>query len=302
MDTRYLRTLVTAVESGSFSKAATILHLTQSAVSQRVKFLEERFGHQLLIRSGQNLELTLAGEMVLEGAYKVLSIQDVLIRDLQRLDDKQRIALCCTPTFGTVFLPGVLNAFMLENSSAIDLKFLFYSPEQAFEGVRNKEFDLAVVEHREDIDLSMFQTFSLPQDELVFVSSPKLQLPAPLLDLETLLSMRLFARKDGCSSKQLVCAGLAKLGKELEEFNGVVVSDDLRLTCQTVIAGGGVSYMSKSLVTDYLASGQMVAHYVEGFSHQRCRTVIFNPERKNDKLLQSFVNCIFSVMKQPPPF
>lgn len=302
MDTRYLKTLVTTVESGSFSKAAEILHLTQSAVSQRVKFLEERFGHKLLDRAGSRMALTAAGELVLEGAYRVLAIQEALLLDLQRLDDKQRISLCCTPTFGTAFLPGVLNSFMMGNSSTVDLKFLFYSPADAIEGVRNREFDLAVVEHCPETDLSMFTTCELPDDELAFVSSPSLNLPHPDLDLEALLKTRLMTRKDGCSSKQLVLAGLAEYGKQLEDFNGVLTSDDLHLTCQTVLSGGGVSFMSKGMVKQYLENGQMVAHYVKGFTHQRCRSVIFNKGRENDKLLCSFVNCIFSVMARPLPF
>jgi DNA-binding transcriptional LysR family regulator len=302
MDTRYLKTLVATVETGSFSKAAEKLHLTQSAVSQRVKFLEERFGHKLLDRSGSKLALTSAGEMVMESAQRVLAIQETLIRDLQRLHNKQRITLCCTPTFGTVFLPRVLNSFMMGTSRTVDLKFLFNSPDDAVEGVRNHEFDLAVIEHCCGTDLSAFTTCELPKDELAFVSSPELKLPAPKLDLETLLSARLLTRKDGCSSKQLVRAGLADFGKQLEDFNGVVTSDDLHLTCQTVLSGGGVSFMSKDMVKDYLESGQMVAHQVNGFAHERCRSVIINKERITDPLLRSFVNCIFTVMEQPVPF
>lgn len=302
MDTRYLKTLVATVETGSFSKAAEELHLTQSAVSQRVKFLEERFGHKLLDRSGAKLALTSAGELVLESAHRVLAIQDALIRDLQRMHNKQRISLCCTPTFGTVYLPGVLNAFMMENSSAVDLKFLFNSPDDAIEGVRNHDFDLAVVEHCCETDLSAFTTCSLPQDKLAFVSSPVLNLPSPRVDLESLLRMRLLTRKDGCSSKRLVRAGLKKQGKQLEDFNGVLTSDDLHLTCQTVLSGGGVSFMSRDMVKDYLDSGQMVAHEVTGFPHERCRTVILNKDRLKDKLLQSFVNCIFRQFKLSLPF
>ena len=44
METRYLNTLVASVEAGTFSKAAEILHITQSAVSQRIKFLEAEVG------------------------------------------------------------------------------------------------------------------------------------------------------------------------------------------------------------------------------------------------------------------
>ncbi|OEU72926.1 MAG: LysR family transcriptional regulator [Desulfuromonadales bacterium C00003093] len=302
MDTRYLKTLVTAVEAGSFSKAATILHLTQSAVSQRIKFLEDRFGQKLMCRFGSTLGLTQAGELVLEAAYRVIALQDALVRDLQRLTDKQQLSLCCTPTFGTVFLPDVLNTFMLENSSSVDLKFLFLSPGQALEGVRNQEFDLVVVEHCRERDLSGFQTYPLPEDELVFVSAPELALSAPDIDLDELLKMRLFARKDSCSSKKLLMTGFAKAGRQLEEFTGVIVSDDLHLTCQTVLAGGGVSFMSKSLVQKYLDSGQMVAHYLKGFNSRRCRTVIFNKGRDEEEIFRNFVNVVFRVMGESQPF
>ena len=72
METRYLNTLVASVEAGTFSKAAEILHITQSAVSQRIKFLEDHFGQQLLDRSGQRLALTTAGKVVFSKAKDIL--------------------------------------------------------------------------------------------------------------------------------------------------------------------------------------------------------------------------------------
>ena len=302
MDTRYLKTLVTVVETGSFSKAARSLHLTQSAVSQRIKFIEEAFGYSLFDRTGVTLTLTAAGEIVLDSARRILGIEDSLLGKLKRIKERQRVALCCTPTFGTVYLPGVLNRFMLESGAPADLKFLLHSPDQALHGVLTKEFDIAVVEHCLDADLSMFKSYPLPQDELLFVSSPELKLPAPELDLDTLLSLCLFARKEGCSSRQLITRGLEDRGKNLDDFSGVVTSDDLRLTCQTVLSGGGVSFMSKSLVCEYLETGQMVGHYVKGFPHTRCRTVIMEKGREDDQLLRSFARCIFKVMDVPSPF
>jgi len=196
MDTRYLKTLVAVVETGSFSKAARTLHLTQSAVSQRIKFLEDAFGYTLFDRSGVSLLLTTAGEIVLDSSRRMLGIEESLLGKLKRIKERQRVSLCCTPTFGTVYLPGVLNRFMLESGSPVDLKFLLHSPEQALEGILSKEFDIAIVEHCPDADLSMFQTYALPQDELAFVSSPDLKLPTPELYLDSLLGLCLFARKE----------------------------------------------------------------------------------------------------------
>jgi DNA-binding transcriptional LysR family regulator len=302
MDTRYLKTLVAVVETGSFSKAARTLHLTQSAVSQRIKFLEEAFGYTLFDRSGVSLLLTTAGEIVLDSSRRMLGIEDTLLGKLKRIKERQRVSLCCTPTFGTVYLPGVLNRFMLESGSPVDLKFLLHSPEQALEGILSKEFDIAIVEHCPDADLSMFQTYALPQDELAFVSSPDLNLSTPELDLESLLGLCLFARKEGCSSRQLIARGLTECGKNLDDFAGLVTSDDLRLTCQTILSGGGISFMSKSLVCEYLETGQMVSHYVKDFPQSRCRTVIMDKGREDDTLLRNFARCIFKVMDVPSPF
>jgi DNA-binding transcriptional LysR family regulator len=301
MDTRYLHTLLTVVNCGSFSRAADKLHLTQSAVSQRIKYLEEAYGATLFDRSGSTPTLTTTGTTVLESARRILDIEASLLGKLKSNSERRRLSLCCTPTFGTVYLPKVLNLFMAEARNQADLNFLFYSPHQALDGVLKKEFDIAVVEHTDTTDLSMFDSYPLPEDELVFVSSPCLGLPTPHLKLDMLLEKRLYARKEGCSSRSLITLGLKKQGISISDFNGVVISDDLRLTCQTIIAGGGISFLSRSLVREHLETGQLVCHYVEGFPHRRCRSVVMEKGRNDDPLLIDFVRYIFQVMETPAP-
>lgn len=302
MDTRYLKTLVTVVETGSFSKAARSLHLTQSAVSQRIKFLEDAFGYSLFDRSGVSPLLTTAGEIVLDSARRIIGIEDTLLGKLKRINGRKKVSLCCTPTFGTVYLPGVLNRFMLESGGAqTDLNFLLHNPDEALEGILNKEFDISIVEHCPKTDLSMFRTYSLPEDELVFVSSPKLNLSPTQSDINTLFKFSLFVREGGCSSRQLLTRGLEELGKSLDDFATVVTSDDLRLTCQTILSGAGISFMSKSLVCEYLETGQMIEHHIEGFPHSRLRKVVMAKGRENEKLLCDLARCIFNVMDVPSP-
>ncbi len=302
MDTRYLKTLITINDTGSFSQAAKTLHITQSAVSQRIKFLEDAFGYDLFDRSGGTLSLTSPGEIVLDNAKRMLAIEAEMLAKLKRIKERQKVSLCCTPTFGTVYLPGVLNRFMLTSGAPADLKFLLHSPDQALEGIMLKEFDIAIVEHCANADLSLFQSYSLPDDQLLFVSSPKLGLATPQIALEELFNYCLFARKEGCSSRQLIGSGLDTFGYSLDNFSGVVTSDDLRLTCHTVLSGGGISFLSKSLVCEYLETGQMVGHYVQDFPHSRKRSVVMQKGRETEPLISSFVRCIFNVMDVPSPF
>ncbi|MBW2510418.1 MAG: LysR family transcriptional regulator, partial [Deltaproteobacteria bacterium] len=92
METRYLNTLIAAVETGTFSKAAESLHITQSAVSQRIKFLEEHFGQQLLDRSGQRLALTVAGQMVFNKARDILEKEKELLTCLQEATTQKHLS------------------------------------------------------------------------------------------------------------------------------------------------------------------------------------------------------------------
>ncbi len=298
METRYLNTLIAAVETGTFSRAAEALHITQSAVSQRIKFLEEHFGQQLLDRSGQRLSLTPAGRVVFAKARDILDKEKELLNCLEDSAAQKRLSLCCTPTFGMAYLPQVLSNFIKVHSDLHDLKFIFLQPEEALKGLRQEEFDLAVIEHRLDTDFKGFDRYSMPDDEMLVIVNAAAPLPnnEGLIDIETLKNTRLYARRDGCSSKELMRQNLTAQSCDFTDFKSVVVSDDLRFTIQSVLAGDGIAYLSKGLVADYLESGQLVGLRVEGFEHRRGRSVVMLPQKSDAELLNELLESIFEVV------
>ena len=79
MDAKLL-TLIELSKVNSFTKAAKELNLTQPAVSQHVKQLEEEFDAKLFIRSNNNLFLTKEGEIVLKYALRIQSLYNAMNR------------------------------------------------------------------------------------------------------------------------------------------------------------------------------------------------------------------------------
>jgi LysR family transcriptional regulator (chromosome initiation inhibitor) len=71
----HVRTLLVAVDAGTFEAAAGILHVTPSAVSQRIKALEQRTGRVLLVRS-KPLRPTESGEAVVRFARQLAWLED----------------------------------------------------------------------------------------------------------------------------------------------------------------------------------------------------------------------------------
>ena len=109
LDYRQLKALATVLQCQSFDKAAARLHLTQSAVSQRVKQLEESVGQLLIIRE-QPLRPTEAGQQLLRHYHQIALLQSELLEKLGESDQREFTELSIglnADSLATWFLPTV---------------------------------------------------------------------------------------------------------------------------------------------------------------------------------------------------
>lgn len=301
MESIYLKTLIEAVKTGSLSKAAENLCVTPSAASRRIKFLEEHYGYPLLDRSAPVLAPTPAGRLVVEKAEMLLEIERELMHGLNEMVNEPRIAFCCTPAFGIAHLPNILKDYMLNNAEMNDLKFLFKMPEMVVEGLKQHLYDLAVIEHCACLDLKEFATFPLPDDEMIFVSAPSLGIEAGTADLEVLVRHRLYSRNEGCCSRIFLDGNMKNVGRDIRDFNKMIIYDDLHLIIEAVLDGEGIAFISNSVVSKQLDDGLLRTHRVEGFRHNRNRTFVLSSTKRIDPNLEDFVRCIFAAFSLPAP-
>lgn len=294
LESSYLKTLVEVIRAGSFSRAAETLNLTQPGVSRRIKQLEEQYGCELVDRSGKTLRPTPAGRLVFEAAETLLGVEENLISGLRVLGGRTKISFSCTPLFGIAHLPAIMKDFMLASPESGDLKFVFNMPDQILEGLRTRAIDLAVMELCEFFDLSDFATFSLPGDEVLFVSAPGLGLPAPEATVPALFATTFFVRREGCCSRLLLERGLRTVGHDLREFRKVIVHDDLHLIVRAVLEGEGMSFLSRDVIGEHLEAGRLVAHRIPGFHHDRQRALVLERPIALDEASSHFVTALFN--------
>lgn len=301
MDLVNLRTLIESVESGSFSKAAETLCVTQSAVSRRIQMLEAHYGQQLLDRSGPALRPTAAGLLLVEKAHQVLKIEQDFLHRLELLSQRRKISFCCTAPFGIAHLPEIFTRFMARNSETSDLHFVFELPELAVKGLREKRFDLVLIEECEELALEDLTVYDLPDEEMVFVSAPGIGIGSGTVDISAMLPQRMYCKKRGCCARRILEKGMQALGRDAAEFKNTVFFDDIPFIIKAVLAGQGVTFISRSVVAPYLDNGSLLEHRVQGFDRSRPRRLVLEKGREPDSTLLDFIGGIYDSFSLTAP-
>lgn len=111
LDLTALRSFVAVADTGGVTKAAGVLHLTQSAVSMQLKRLEEALGSQLLDRANRSVTPTAEGEQLLSYARRMLALNDEVWARLTAQEFEGAITLGVPHDIIHPYIPPVLRDF-----------------------------------------------------------------------------------------------------------------------------------------------------------------------------------------------
>ncbi|MEM9133500.1 MAG: LysR family transcriptional regulator [Actinomycetota bacterium] len=145
LDIESLRVFAAVVEWGSMSRAAEQLELSSSAVSWKIKRLEQRVGRPLLIRDGHDLRPTQDGRLILEETPDMVQAHDRLVRRLTQPEFTGTLRLGSNEEVGTARMAAVLG------------RFSFAYPEATIEYVVNASRSLLPLLAKGRIDVAVIQ-------------------------------------------------------------------------------------------------------------------------------------------------
>lgn len=114
LDVALLRAFVTVAECGGMTRAASLLNLTQGAVSQQVKRLETLFDQPLFERDRPGLRLTPAGERLMPRAMRILELNDALWNTMVAPEVAGEIRLGVPHDIIAPYVPPILKSFARE--------------------------------------------------------------------------------------------------------------------------------------------------------------------------------------------
>ena len=145
MTLRHLIIFKTIAETGSFTKAADALYITQSAVSHAVKELEEQAGTPLFDRLSKQIRMTESGRLFLEEILPILASVELLESRMGKLEQQAPLHLVSSITIASYWLPRILRE-LKKTWGELPVSVEVVRAAAAIETLREGKADLALIE------------------------------------------------------------------------------------------------------------------------------------------------------------
>jgi LysR family transcriptional regulator, glycine cleavage system transcriptional activator len=250
-----LRIFAVAARHLSFTKAANELHLTQSAISHRIRSLEDELGVVLFNRLTRRLELTLVGQALARRIDRAVGDIARAVADLDEASDERRLSVTVLPSVAAYWLVPRLPRFHACNPG-IELQVI---ADPSLRDLRSAGIDLALRFGRGAYP-GYAATILMP-DRVFPVCSPRLIAKhGPITSIETLLDLPLLhdSSTEGDGSGSDWRSWLNYLGRDdLNSDNGQRFSE-AGLLIEAAVLGLGVALGRASLVSNLVANGTLI--------------------------------------------
>ena len=224
MNIRVLKTFCDVVDTGSFSKAARLNNVTQSAVSQQLAKLEEELDVALLRRGGSLAVATDPGKVLYNGARDIVRRYEKMLGEVRSAKDTVHGVL----RVGTIYSVGfyLLNPYIREFLRAhpdVDLRIEYAKWSSITAAVLSGELDLGMVAYPEK--RRAIEVLPLGREELAMVCSPEHPLAARrYVCPQNLTNQRFIAFEKGMPTQRYIQRVLRRSGVKVQvvrEFDNI---------------------------------------------------------------------------------
>lgn len=289
LEVRHFSLVSEIASTGSVTRAAERLHLTQSALSHQLRDIESRLGIQLFLRLGKRMVLTPPGERVLGAAKRVLDEIGRAEDDLRLMSQNGKgvLRLCTQCNTGYHWLPPLLQSFH-RKFPGVDVQIMVDATDHPLEALLEGQIDLAIV--TSEVDDKRVATMRLFEDELVAVVPPSHPFAKrAFVEPDDFTEEHLIVYKVERGNSYIFSRVLGPAGVEPARVSQVPLTEAI---LELVKAGLGISVMARWAIEPAIKTGAVRAVRITRRGVYRAWTAVTLKDRVEPKWQKEFVSLL----------
>lgn len=286
-----LKVFCDLAEMKSFSKAAQVNGITQSAVSQQVRALEMKYKVSLVERNRKACGLTPEGRMFLSAARGIVDAYRAIGEQLRSSSGnvEGRIRIGSELSIGLHELPPRLYAFR-ESHPGVHVSVQYLRPSKVYDAVAASEVDLGLVSFPQARPGLKSEVFA--EDELVVICHPEHRLAENAsVELAALSGEKCIGYGPDAPIARFI---ERELRKQRLDVTFAAHFDDMETVKRAVEINSGIALVPQNTVQTEVATGALVSIPLKGTRLARPMAVVFKSSRTRSAAVQAFVAALRS--------
>lgn len=248
-----VNTFLTVCRHMNYTKAAAELNITQPAVTQHIKYLQNYYGVKLFIYRDKNLFLTPEGEALRLAKLTQIHDEKRLVQALREMGKGRRsIRFGTTLSIGEYEIPGRLAAYMKQHPD-VDVHMIVNRTQVLLQQLDSGFLDFAIVEGYYKKNEYDYLQWSM--EPYICVCAGNHKLPATPLRLEDLFQETLILRDQGSGTREVLVRELEGHNFEISNFRRVVEISDLQVIKTMIMEDCGITFLYRKAVAKELENG-----------------------------------------------
>ncbi|KFN38448.1 MAG: LysR family transcriptional regulator [Sulfuricurvum sp. MLSB] len=290
-----LMTFLTVVREKSFSKASAKLGISQPAVTQQIKFIEDYLDTRIVERKKNGIKLTKEGEDLFRIAIKLEKAIQSSEKELLKIINKEfTFIVGASYAIGNYVLPSYLGQLKEKINNEVHIRVGF--SDEIITQLLDKKIDIALIESPVFRDGLIYREWE--EDELVIFSNQ----PIPKqLRRDDMYKFDWICRDENSHTRKLTSEVFEEIGVECSGFSVIGVVASSTAIKETIMrspkdsARPVVSVISRHVIADEVEEGKLFEARIKNYKIKRKFYIAYSKERKHDAFIDNVVTYLLGL-------
>jgi len=292
-----LQTFLMVIKEKSFSKASAKLGISQPAVTQQIKFIEEYLDTRIVERKKNGILLTKEGEDLYRIAQRLEKAISNSEKELLKIINKEfTFVMGASYAIGNYILPNYLGEIKKRINNEVFMNIALSS--EIIDQLEDKKIDVALIESPIFRDSIIYREWV--EDELVVFSNQ----PIPKhLKADDLMEFDWICRDENSHTRKITAEVFEEIGVQCKDFNVLGVLSSPTAIKETIMHSDKnssrplVSIMSRHVIQDEIRDSKLFEARIKNYKIERKFYIAYSKERKHDAFVDNVVNYLLSLNK-----